>query len=200
MARIKGALVSASFGPPPTCKPMFSTLSSGKERSGCFGSRVISGKRGSSTGAEAGAPFAAGAGTELAAADEPLPGELATAEALRAPPGGCAAAHPTSALSAQAASSRARSRPSKTTLGVRIQRRIAPVITVICRGLKCTKTVAKEGVWKTPRVSACACSRSCVPGGFRAVMNRGALVWRRLRAPAQSRLFRSQAPRPRRRA
>lgn len=40
-----GALVSASFGPPPTCKPMFSTLSSGSGRCGAFGSSTISGRR-----------------------------------------------------------------------------------------------------------------------------------------------------------
>src|SRR6187431_1494122 len=41
-----GALVSASFGPPPMCRPMFSTLSSGSGRSGCLGSSTISGTRG----------------------------------------------------------------------------------------------------------------------------------------------------------
>src|SRR3954466_7157107 len=78
-----GALVSASFGPPPMCKPMFSTLSSGSGRSGCFGSRTISGSRrpGTPTGTDAaGAPAAvldAGDGVAVRVESVAVPGACA---------------------------------------------------------------------------------------------------------------------------
>ena len=136
-----GALVSASFGPPPMCRPMFSTLSSGSGRSGCFGSSTISGRRRAGTAgvaAAAGAPAAApgdcaGDGVPVRVESVPAPGTCEPGVAC------VVSAQPATLQIAKAQASRKRA----AAIGLLTQERITRVIA--------DKTILRlESIWFEP--------------------------------------------------